>query len=253
MGTAKNYTVKNPPRDWTVYKVCVAFVLMVLSILAARHIIDIYGTASTFDVVYYASRRCALLCLVLCAASVVGYVLLREKPVRCVFPYVFTLAALAGLCALDLRYFWIEHATAIYMAHAAVYGLYMVFCLYRSEFFCFSLATVLAGFCFYFYSKGFGPNARTVFLAALLVLVLTAIALLASLAAKGKGAVRLFGKTRRIFFSRFNPTVLYVTCAVLACCLVVSLVIGPAFAYYCMFAAVAMELIGAVYYTFQLK
>lgn len=253
MGTAKNHTVKNPPRDWTVYKVCAAFVLMVLSILAAQRIIDIYATASTFDVIYYGCKTCALICLVLCVASAAGYVLLREKPIRGLMPYVFVLAALAGLCALDLRYFWIEHATAIYMAHAAVYGLYMIYCLYRSEFFCFSLATVLAGFCFYFYSKGFGFNARTIVLAVLLVLVLTGIALLASRAAKGKGTVSFFGKTRRVFFSRFNPTVLYVTCAVLACCLLVSLLIGPAFAYYCMFAAVAMELIGAVYYTFQLK
>ena len=40
----------------------------------------------------------------------------------------------------------------------------------------------------------------------------------------------------------------------LACCLIACLLLGSAlFAYYCMFAAIAIELIGAVYYTFQLK
>ena len=108
---------------------------------------------------------------------------------------------LAGVTALDLRYFWTEHATALYMLHAAVYCLYIIFCLYRSEFFCFSLAAVFAGFSFYFYSKGLGMNARTAIIA-----------------------------------------------------IVTALVLGSAlFAYYCMFAAIAIELTGAVYYTFQLK
>ena len=64
----------------------------------------------------------------------------------------------------------------------------------------------------------------------------------------------LFGKTFKLFHARFSPTVLYVACTVLACCLIACLLLGSAlFAYYCMFAAIAIELIGAVYYTFQLK
>ena len=111
------------------------------------------------------------------------------------FPYVFVLSLLAGVTALDLRYFWTEHATALYMLHAAVYCLYIIFCLYRSEFFCFSLAAVFAGFSFYFYSKGLGMNARTAIIAIVTALVLAAVALLANRAAKSKGSVKLFGKT----------------------------------------------------------
>ena len=170
------------------------------------------------------------------------------------FPYVFVLSLLAGVTALDLRYFWTEHATALYMLHAAVYCLYIIFCLYRSEFFCFSLAAVFAGFSFYFYSKGLGMNARTAIIAVVTALVLAAVALLANRAAKGKGSVKLFGKTVKVFPAKFNATVLYVACTVLGCCLVACLVLGSAlFAYYCMFAAIAIELTGAVYYTFQLK
>ena len=254
MGNNKKSDVKTKPRDWTVYKVCAAFVLMLASLLAAKRVLNIYAIASSFNVIYGASKTCATICAVLCAASAAAYFVLRGKPVQKVFPHVFVLSALLGLSALDLRYFWIEHATAIYMAHAAVYCLYIIFCLYRSEFFCFSLATVISGFCFYFYSKGLGLNARTAILAAVVAMVLVAVALLANRAARNKGRIQLLGETRKLFPAKFNPTVLYVVCTVLGCCLIACLLLGSAlFAYYCMFAAVAIELIGAVYYTFQLK
>ena len=103
-------------------------------------------------------------------------------------------------------------------------------------------------------AKGLGMNARTAIIAIVTALVLAAVALLANRAAKGKGSVKLFGKTVKVFPAKFSATALYVACTVLGCCLVACLVLGSAlFAYYCMFAAIAIELTGAVYYTFQLK
>ena len=106
-------------------------------------------------------------------------------------------------------------------------------------------------------------NARTAIIAIVTALVLAAVALLANRAAKGKGSVKLFGKTVKVFPAKFSATALYVACTVLGCCLVACLVLGSAlFAYYCMFAMYptaeadsvgAIELTGAVYYTFQLK
>ena len=254
MGKNKKSTVNHSSNDLTVYKVGAAFALLVLSLLALGRVLNVYATGSTFDVVYNASQIVWKICAVLCAASAAAFIVLRGKGARKVFPYVFVLSLLACLTALDLRYFWTEHATALYMAHAAVYGLYIIFCLYRSEFFCFSLATVFAGFAFYFYSKGLGLNARTAIIAVIVALVLAAVALLANRAAKNKGSVKLFGKSVKVFPAKFNATVLYIACTVLACCLVACLLLGSAlFAYYCMFAAIAIELIGAVYYTFQLK
>ena len=92
----------------------------------------------------------------------------------------------------------------------------------------------------------------------IVVLVLAVVALLANRAAKDKGRICLFGKKHAVFPVRFNPTVLYVACTVLACCLIACLLVaclifGSGFAFYAMFAAIAIELIGAVYYTFQLK
>ena len=46
---------------------------------------------------------------------------------------------------------------------------------------------------------------------------------------------------------------LCITCAVWLVCFVLTLILGATFSYYCMFAAMAFELIAAVYYTFQLK
>ena len=46
---------------------------------------------------------------------------------------------------------------------------------------------------------------------------------------------------------------LCITCAVWLVCFLACLLLGATFAYYCMFAAIAFELIAAVYYTFQLK
>lgn len=112
------------------------------------------------------------------------------------------------------------------MLHAAVYCLYIIYCLYRSEFFCFSLAAVFADFSFYFYSKGLGMNARTAIIAIVTALVLAAVALLANRAAKSKGSVKLFGKTVKVFPAKFNATVLYVACTVLGCCLVACLVLA---------------------------
>ena len=255
MGKKKNKsTVNHQSNDLTVYKVGAAAALLVLSLMALGRVLNVYATGSTFDVIYRASQTIWKLCAVLCAASVVACFALRGKHIWKVFPYVFVLSLLAGVTALDLRYFWTEHATALYMLHAAVYCLYIIFCLYRSEFFCFSLATVFAGFSFYFYSKGIGLNARTAVIAVITALVLALVALLANLAARNKGSVKLFGKTLKVFPARFNAAVLYVACTVLACCLIACLLLGSAlFAYYCMFAAIAIELIGAVYYTFQLK
>ena len=159
MGKNKKSTVNQNTNDLTVYKVGAAFALLVLALLALGRILNVYATGSTFDVIYRASQTVWTLCVILCAASVAAYIVLRKKSIRKVFPYVFVLSLLAGVTALDLRYFWTEHATALYMLHAAVYCLYIIFCLYRSEFFCFSLAAVFAGFSFYFYSKGLGMNA----------------------------------------------------------------------------------------------
>lgn len=255
MGNTTKSNVKNKPRDLTIVKVGAVFVMMVLSMLAVQRVLEIYAVMNTFDAVYRASQICWKLCAVLCAVSAAAYVLLRGKKVPRDLPVcVRPVGACGGVRARSALFLDRTCNGALHGCMAAVYCLYIIYCLYRSEFFCFSVAAIVSGFCFYFYSKGLGLNARTAVMAAVVVLVLAVVALLANRAAKDKGRICLFGKKHAVFPVRFNPTVLYVACTVLACCLIACLLLGSAlFAYYCMFAAIAIELIGAVYYTFQLK
>ena len=96
MGKNKKSTVNQNTNDLTVYKVGAAFALLVLALLALGRILNVYATGSTFDVVYRASQTVWTLCVILCAASVAAYIVLRKKSIRKVFPYVFVLSLLAG-------------------------------------------------------------------------------------------------------------------------------------------------------------
>ena len=133
-----------------------------------------------------------------------------------------------------------------------VYCLYMVWQLYRSEFFTFSLVTATAGVVFFL-------TARTSYMAnriggsILLALILIGTALVVFLCAKNRGRLTIGGKTLQLFPDGFNSLLFYFICVLWAIVLIACLLFGSGFAYYAMFAAIAVELIGAVYYTFQLK
>ena len=86
-----------------------------------------------------------------------------------------------------------------------------------------------------------------------LMLVLALVLLTALLCGRNKGSLVLGKRTYCVFPKSFTPLLLYITCLIWFACFVLCLILGPAFAYYCIFAAVAYELIAAVYYTFQLK
>ena len=78
MGKNKKSTVNQNTNDLTVYKVGAAFALLVLSLLALGRILNVYATGSTFDVVYRASQTVWTICVILCAASVAAYIVLRK-------------------------------------------------------------------------------------------------------------------------------------------------------------------------------
>ena len=88
---------------------------------------------------------------------------------------------------------------------------------------------------------------------ALLALILIGTALTAFLCAKNHGKLNLGSRMLRLFPDGFNPLLFYFICVLWAVVLAACLIFGSGFAFYAMFAAIAVELIGAVYYTFQLK
>ena len=239
--------------DSVVLKVMIALALLVFSIYMLQMISNAYGTLDGFERLYPVMLTVTLVCAALAVVSIVLALVLKNRTVRAICPYTAAVFALFAVTALALRLFWVQPLHALYILNAAVYCLYIVYMLYRMEFFLVSLITVLAGTVFYFFSNGFGLNARSIVLALILLAAIAIVAVIAMQAGRRNGLVPFAGCTYRVFPPKFSPVMLCITCAVWLVCFVLTLILGATFSYYCMFAAVAFELIAAVYYTFQLK
>ena len=249
----KNKTAAKKTEDQSVvYKVPAAFVLMIVVIYAFWKLGGYYSTVEGFTALYpmFCAQRYVFLALT--AAELVLCVLLKSRLARTICRYWLAAFALLCVSAWILSIFWTGNMIAIYLMHALVYCLYMVWQLYRSEFFTFSLVTATAGVVFFL-------TARTSYMAnriggsILLALILIGTALVVFLCAKNRGRLTIGGKTLQLFPDGFNSLLFYFICVLWAIVLIACLLFGSGFAYYAMFAAIAVELIGAVYYTFQLK
>ena len=249
----KNKTAAKKTEDQSVvYKVPAAFALMIVVVYAFWKLGGYYSTVEGFTALYpmFCVQRYVFLALT--AAELVLCVLLKSKLARTICRYWLAAFALLCVSAWILSIFWTGNMIAIYLMHALVYCLYMVWQLYRSEFFTFSLVTATAGVVFFL-------TARTSYMAnriggsILLALILIGTALVVFLCAKNRGRLTIGGKTLQLFPDGFNSLLFYFICVLWAIVLIACLLFGSGFAYYAMFAAIAVELIGAVYYTFQLK
>ncbi len=249
----KNKTAAKKTEDQSVvYKVPAAFALMIVVVYAFWKLGGYYSTVEGFTALYpmFCVQRYVFLALT--AAELVLCVLLKSRLARTICRYWLAAFALLCVSAWILSIFWTGNMIAIYLMHALVYCLYMVWQLYRSEFFTFSLVTATAGVVFFL-------TARTSYMAnriggsILLALILIDTALVVFLCAKNRGRLTIGGKTLQLFPDGFNSLLFYFICVLWAIVLIACLLFGSGFAYYAMFAAIAVELIGAVYYTFQLK
>ena len=249
----KNKTAAKKTEDQSVvYKVPAAFALMIVVVYAFWKLGGYYSTVEGFTALYpmFCVQRYVFLALT--AAELVLCVLLKSRLARTICRYWLAAFALLFVSAWILSIFWTGNMIAIYLMHALVYCLYMVWQLYRSEFFTFSLVTATAGVVFFL-------TARTSYMAnriggsILLALILIGTALVVFLCAKNRGRLTIGGKTLQLFPDGFNSLLFYFICVLWAIVLIACLLFGSGFAYYAMFAAIAVELIGAVYYTFQLK
>lgn len=249
----KNKTAAKKTEDQSVvYKVPAAFALMIVVVYAFWKLGGYYSTVEGFTALYpmFCVQRYVFLALT--AAELVLCVLLKSRLARTICRYWLAAFALLCVSAWILSIFWTGNMIAIYLLHALVYCLYMVWQLYRSEFFTFSLVTATAGVVFFL-------TARTSYMAnriggsILLALILIGTALVVFLCAKNRGRLTIGGKTLQLFPDGFNSLLFYFICVLWAIVLIACLLFGSGFAYYAMFAAIAVELIGAVYYTFQLK
>lgn len=246
-------SARNPGDESAVYKIMGAILLLAVSVYLMRMVANNYSTIDGLDAIYPITLVFAIVFGALAVASLAALIFLKAGWVRKVCPYVLAVSVLYALTGLLLRVYWMDYVAALTFLHVAVYCLYIVYQLYKAEFFLVSLLTIVAGGTFYRYSHGIGANFACIALGALLLVLIAAGGYIAFNAAKHNGAFVLGQKNYPLFGKHFNPLALYITSALWAVCLIACLIFGAAFAYYCMFAALAFELIAAVYYTFQLK
>lgn len=242
----KNKTAAKKTEDQSVvYKVPAAFVLMIVVIYAFWKLGGYYSTVEGFTALYpmFCVQRYVFLALT--AAELVLCVLLKNGLARTICRYWLAAFALLFVSSLILSIFWTGNMIVIYLLHALVYCLYMVWQLYHSEFFTFSLVTASAGVVFYLIART-SYMANRIAGSALLALILIGTALTAFLCAKNHGKLNLGSRMLRLFPDGFNPLLFYFICVLWAVVLAACLIFGSGFAFYAMFAAIAVELIGAV-------
>lgn len=180
----KNKTAAKKTEDQSViYKVPAAFVLMIVVIYAFWKLGGYYSTVEGFTALYpmFCVQRYVFLALT--AAELVLCVLLKNGLARTICRYWLAAFALLFVSSLILSIFWTGNMIVIYLLHALVYCLYMVWQLYHSEFFTFSLVTASAGVVFYLIART-SYMANRIVGSILLALILIGTALTVFLCAK---------------------------------------------------------------------
>ena len=150
----KNKTAAKKTEDQSVvYKVPAAFVLMIVVIYAFWKLGGYYSTVEGFTALYpmFCVQRYVFLALT--AAELVLCILLKNGLARTICRYWLAAFALLFVSSLILSIFWTGNMIVIYLLHALVYCLYMVWQLYHSEFFTFSLVTASAGVVFFLIAR----------------------------------------------------------------------------------------------------
>lgn len=236
-----------------VYKVMIALALACAALFSLRSLRAYYATVGGFSALYDKTPWIMAGGLALAVLSGVLLKVWKKPAVRAVFPWLLTAGVLAAVVGYTMRLSWVDDFPLLYFLFVAVLVQYVIFLLYRWEFFLVSLSTMAAGGLYFGYSSGFAMNPKSIWLFVILMLALAGTALCGFLASRRKGRLVL-GRLRYTMFPvKFTPVLIYLVDILWLCCTAAVLLLGSLFAYYCMFAAIAVEFIAAVYYTFQLN
>ena len=149
----------------------------------------------------------------------------KQKHVRMIMPWIMVVSLLVAATGMTMRLTWTDGFPALYFLSCIVLVLYIVFQLYRWEFFLFSLSTAATGFLFYSISGGTLWSLPTIALLVLDVLVLVVTFLAARAASHNKGML-VFGKTRiQLLPGKANPALIYLVDALWLLCLAAALLL----------------------------
>lgn len=236
-----------------VYKVMIALLVLGLSLLGLRALRQFYGTVGGMELLDPMLLWIMIGGFAAGVIVVVVDVLVKNKISRMILPWVAVLSFLIGLTGLSMHTSWTQGFPMLYFLCFAILSQYIILQLYRWEFFLFSLSTMAAGATFLAYHTGFGGKPWGIVTLIISVCLLVAIALVTYYACSNHGMLVLGKKHITLFPAKSNPLLIYLVVALWMVCIVATIILGGAFAYYCMFAAIAVELIGGVYYTFQLN
>jgi len=236
-----------------VYKVMVALILMCAGLMGLRSLRAYYGTIGGMEVLDPLTIWIAiggLVGFVLCALAMI---FVKQKTARMILPWGMVIFGLVGITGLSMKLFWTQGFSMLYFLCCAVLIQYIVLQLYRWEFFLFSLSTVTACFLFLSFRAGFSWTLWNTLVLVAAVAVQISVAFLAWNASRHDGCLVLGKKKAKLFSGKYNPLLHLVAAALWLICIAAAVLLGGLFSYYCMFAAIAVEFIAAVYYTFQLN
>jgi len=250
---------KKNESDAVVYKVMIALIILCGAAMGLRALRGYYATTDGFIALYDLTPVIAIAGLALAAVCGVLLAVCKNKVVRLVMPWAITLSLLAAATGWIMRESGAADFTFLYFLCFAVLVQYIILQLYRWEFFLFSLSTVTAGGLFYCFSRGMYFTGRNIVMLVALLLVLAGTAWCTLKAFRSNGWL-VFGPVKIHLLNAKSLPILTLAVDVLwlICTLAVLILgtvggMGGLFAYYCMFAAIAVEFIAAVYYTFQLN
>ena len=238
--------------DAVVYNVMIALALAYLGFMGLRALRDYYSTVGGYNALYDHTNTIALLGLLLAAAAAAVGIFWKNKIARAVSPWIVVIGLMIAITGRNMRVSWANDFSFLYFLCFAILVQYIIFQLYRWEFFLFSLSTVVACSVFFSFSHGIYWTAKNITLLVILALMLVLTTLCCRMACANKGFLSL-GFTRiKLYGVKSAPVLLYIVNALWLVCTICIPIFGGLFAYYCMFAAIAVEFIAAVYYTFQL-
>ncbi len=245
----------NSKEDLVIYKILIAIVAACVALIAIYQVNAHYGYVAYTMNIYRGVLIASIVFAVLAVAFLVAAALVRQKKGLCSGLLVGALlSAMFAFTSLLFRVYVFEAAPILYAFWIAATILYAIYLLYQPEFFLISLLTAASGFLFFYAFQSYADGMSTTMMLAVAVVMALAIVIciLTALAARKDGKLSIGSHSVQIFVGR-SPMLLYLTCALWALCTICVLLLGATFAYYCLFAAIAYELIAACYYTMKLR
>ena len=236
-----------------VYKVMVGLLLLCIGLVALRALRRYYPTMSGLEQIYPMLPYLLWGGFGLCLAGAAAWLFWKKPVVQLIAPWFTFLFGMVGMTALSMRLEFTDGFYMLYFIWGLVFVQYIIYQLYRWDFFFFSLPTVAAGFLFFQMKSEFTISLRNMVPLVIVIASLICTALVAAICARNKGCLTWGKKRTRMFPKAYTPFLHYVVVVLWVICVLAAFILGDLFAFYCMFAAIAVEFIAAVYYTFQLN